>query len=373
VSERTARAIAIDALGRIDEGAYANLVLPPLLDRSRLEDRDRHLVTELVYGTTRMRRACDFVLAPLLRREVEPDVRTALRMGTYQLVFLGTPAHAAVSTTVDVAPARARGFVNAVLRRVAEAGRPRWPDPATELSYPDWVVERLVADVGEHDAMGALRRMNVPAPPHRRPDGYVQDPASQWVAEATEAGEADLVVDVCAAPGGKATWMAHTAGRVVAGDARPSRAQLIAGNARRTQVTNVSVIVMDGRAAPLRDASATRVLVDAPCSGLGVLGRRPDARWRLGPEAVDQLATLQRAVVDDAVRLLAPGALLVYSVCTMTNAETVDVDAWLADAHPDLVPMPPPDDPWRPRGRGALLLPQAAGTDGMYVLRLRRP
>jgi len=373
VTERTARAIAIDALGRVDEGAYANLVLPPLLDRSGLPDRDRHLVTELVYGTTRMRRACDFVLERHLRREVEADVRTALRMGVYQLVFLGTPAHAAVTTTVDVAPARARGFVNAVLRRVAEAGPPRWPNPATELSYPDWVLERLVADIGEHDAMGALRRMNVPAPSHRRPDGYVQDPASQWVAEAVEAGEADVVVDVCAAPGGKATWMAHTAGRVVAGDVRPSRAQLIAGNAVRTKVNNVSVVIMDGAAAPLRGGSATRALVDAPCSGLGVLGRRPDARWRLGPEAVDQLAALQRVVVEDAIRLLAPGALLVYSVCTMTTAETLDVDAWVAEAHPELEALPPPGQPWRPHGRGALLLPQAAGTDGMFVLRLRRP
>ncbi|MBV8959148.1 MAG: hypothetical protein JO087_10280, partial [Actinobacteria bacterium] len=202
MSDRTARAVAFEALRRVEEGAYANLVLPPLLERSGLPDRDRHLVTELVYGTTRMRRACDFVLEPLFRREVEADVRTALRMGVYQLVFLGTPPHAAVSTTVDVAPARARGFVNAVLRRVTEAGRPRWPNPATELSYPDWVVERLVAELGEHDAMAALRRMNVPTPPHRRADGYVQDPASQWVAESVDAGATDVVVDICAAPGG---------------------------------------------------------------------------------------------------------------------------------------------------------------------------
>jgi 16S rRNA (cytosine967-C5)-methyltransferase len=320
-----------------------------------------------------MRRACDFVLKPLLQREVEPEVRTALRLGTYQLVFLGTPAHAAVSTTVDVAPSRARGFVNAVLRRASEAGRPRWPDTATELSYPDWVVERLVADVGKTDALAALRRMNIPAPPHRRPDGYIQDPASQWVAELVEAGAGDVVVDVCAAPGGKATWMAPASSFVVAGDARVSRTGLIAENARRTKARNVRVVALDGRRPPLRSACAARVLVDAPCSGLGVLGRRPDARWRAQPGTVDELAALQRDILAGAIDLVAPGGHVVYSVCTMTGAETLDIDGWLADTYPELGAVPPPGEPWSPHGRGALLLPQAAGTDGMYVLRLRRP
>lgn len=372
MSERTARAVAFEALHRIEEGAYANLVLPPLLERSGLPERDRHLVTELVYGTTRMHRACDFVMAPFLQREVEPEVRTALRLGTYQLVFLGTPPHAAVSTTVDVAPSRARGFVNAVLRRVSEAGRPRWPDTATELSYPDWVVECLVADLGKTDALAALTRMNIPASPHRRPDGYVQDPASQWVAELVDAGEGDVVVDLCAAPGGKATWMARTADHVVAGDARVARTGLIVENARRTKVRNLSAVALDGRCPPLRAACAARVLVDAPCSGLGVLGRRPDARWRVLSETVDEVARLQREILASAAELVAPEGDLVYSVCTMTTAETLDIDGWLAAEHPGLEPLPPPGDPWRPHGRGALLLPQAAGTDGMYVLRLRR-
>jgi 16S rRNA (cytosine967-C5)-methyltransferase len=373
VSERTARAVAYEALRRVEEGAYANLVLPPLLERSGLPERDRHLVTELVYGTTRMHRACDFALAPFLQREVEPEVRTALRLGAYQLVFLGTPAHAAVSTTVDVAPARARGFVNAVLRRLSEASRPRWPDAATELSYPDWVVQRLVEDLGKTDALAALRRMNIPAPPHRRPDGYVQDPASQWVAELVDAGLGDVVVDVCAAPGGKATWMAPAAKFVVAGDARVARTGLIAQNARRTKARNVKAVALDGRRPPLRPGCATRVLVDAPCSGLGVLGRRPDARWRALPETVEELAVLQREILAGAIDLVAPGGHLIYSVCTMTRAETLDIDAWLADSNPELEALPPPAAPWVPHGRGGLVLPQAAGTDGMYVLRLRRP
>jgi 16S rRNA (cytosine967-C5)-methyltransferase len=111
------------------------------------------------------------------------------------------------------------------------------------------------------------------------------------------------------------------------------------------------------------------VLVDATCSGIGVLRRRPDARWRVDADAVGRLAALQREIVESAIGLLRPGGTLVYSVCTLTEAETLGLDRWLADAHPELAQIEPLGDPWRPHGRGALLLPQAAGTDGMAVFR----
>ncbi|TMM11506.1 MAG: hypothetical protein E6G01_17155 [Actinobacteria bacterium] len=144
-STATSRRVALDALVRIEHGAYANLALPALLARSGLSRRDRAFATELVYGTTRMRRACDWLLDPYVRRALDDDVRAALRLGTYQLALAGTSPHAAVAATVDAAPQRARGLVNAVLRKVASALPPEWPDDATELSYPDWVVERLVS------------------------------------------------------------------------------------------------------------------------------------------------------------------------------------------------------------------------------------
>ncbi|HWC38666.1 MAG TPA: transcription antitermination factor NusB, partial [Acidimicrobiales bacterium] len=134
--ERTAREVAVDALVRIEHGAYANLVLPSLLARSRLPARDRAFATDLVYGTTRMRRACDWLLEPHVRRRLDDDVRSTLRLGTYQLAVAGTSPHAAVAATVDAAPPRDRGLVNAVLRKVASALPPAWPDEATELSYP---------------------------------------------------------------------------------------------------------------------------------------------------------------------------------------------------------------------------------------------
>lgn len=367
----TARRVALDALVRVDEGAYANLVVPPMLDRSGLAERDRHLVTELVYGTTRMRRAVDWLVDGHLSRDVEPVVRAALRMGAYQLAFLETPAHAAVGETVAATPKRARSIVNAVLRKVADALPAAWPDDATTLSYPDWVIGALTDAVGPTRAREALVAMNQPAQVTRRPDGYVQDLASQWVAALVE--PTGRVVDLCAGPGGKATAMAHHAELVVACDVQPVRAGLIAENAVRTNTPAVATVVADGRRPSLRPEAAQRVLVDAPCSGLGVLRRRADARWRISASDVTELAALQRALVDAAVELVAPGGVLVYSVCTLTLEETVAVDEWTADGHPELEPLPAPDHPWEPVGRGARLLPQTAGTDGMYLLRLRRP
>jgi len=375
-----ARAVAVDALVRIDHGAYANLVLPRVLERSGLAPMDRRFATELVYGTTRMRRSCDWLVDRFLTREPDPVARAALRLGAYQLEFLRTPPHAAVGATVAAAPARARGLVNAVLRKVATAGHPGddgavqgWPGVGVRLSYPDWIVERLVADLGSADATAALEAMDRPPPVTQRDDGYTQDQASQWVAEAVGAGPGDLVADLCAAPGGKATAMARSgAALVVGGDRRPTRAALIAANAARVATPAVAVVVADGRRPPLRAASLDRVLVDAPCSGLGVLRRRADARWRMTPDEVPRLAQLQRELLDAAAGLTRRGGLLAYSVCTMTAAETTGVDAWLSAEHPEMVARQPPGPPWEPAGRGARLLPQSAGTDGMFLLLLER-
>jgi 16S rRNA (cytosine967-C5)-methyltransferase len=179
------------------------------------------------------------------------------------------------------------------------------------------------------------------------------------------------VADTCAGPGGKATAIAATGAYVVATDVQVARARLILVNARRLDA-DVAVMASDGRAPALRRGSFPRVLVDAPCSGLGVLRRRPDARWRVDAAEVERLAALQRDLVEAAIDLVSPGGDLVYSVCTMTAAETVGIDEWLADAHPELTPLPMPEGAWRAHGRGAILLPQAAGTDGMFLLRVHR-
>ena len=365
-----ARKVALDALIRIEQdGAYANLALGSILKRSKLDQRDRGFVTELVYGVSRMRRACDFLVDRFTMRDLDVPTRNLLRLGAYQLQFLGTPAHAAVSATVAVAPGRTRGLVNAVLRRVADAPV-EWPDDATRLSYPDWIVETLSVDLGRDDAIAALEAMNSAPQVTERPDGYVQDQASQWVAAAVEAEPGERVLDMCAAPGGKATAMALTGAHVIAADLSPVRSGLVRANATRLG-SDVHAVAMDGRRPSFASRSFDRVLVDAPCSGLGVLRRRPDARWRIDESGVERLAALQRELLDSAVALVRPGGTLVYSVCTLTTRETIDIDTWLAESHPELEPLVPLTAPWRIHGRGALLLPQAAGTDGMAVLRFR--
>ena len=373
----TARGLAAGCLLRVERGAYANLALPPLLERSPLEPRDRRFATELVYGTTRMRRACDWLVDAHLRGPVDPVVRVLLRMGAYQLAFAGTPPHAAVSETVDEAPYRVRGLINAVLRKVARALPPEWPDLGSELSYPDWVIDRLVADLGSVRAEAALRAMNEPATVTERPDGYVQDPASQAVAAyaASLVPDGGTVIDGCAGPGGKATALAGSgAGLVVAADVRPGRAALVAANARRVGATGIAVIVADGRAPATRPGSADMVLVDAPCTGLGVLGRRPDARWRIEASALASLVGLQRELLAAAIALLRAGGVLVYSVCTMTAAETVEQDDWLAGRFPAVCAVGGPEGgDWRDHGRGRLLLPEAGRHDGMYCIGLRTP
>ncbi|CAN5770510.1 transcription antitermination factor NusB [soil metagenome] len=367
-----ARGLALDVLQRIGEGARANAALAEALDGTALEPRDRAFATELVYGTTRMARACDYLVEPFVLRRLDPATRSALRLGAYQLHFLRTPAHAAVSATVQIAPRRSRGLVNAILRRVADTP-PSWPDTATRLSYPDWIIERLVADLGEADGLAALDAMNAAPTLTERPDGYAQDRASQWVASSVGASAGERVADLCAAPGGKSTAMASTGAHVLASDIDPDRVALVAAAVQRTSARSVAVVVADGRTPPWPPASFYRVLVDAPCSGLGVLHRRPDARWRRLPADVARLTTLQCQLLGAAADLLRPGGTLVYSVCTLTAEETLGVDTWLASAHPELVAIDPPGPPWRRHGRGALLLPQTAGTDGMFVLRLGLP
>jgi 16S rRNA (cytosine967-C5)-methyltransferase len=427
----SARVVALDALVRIEDGAYAHVVLPAMLATSHLDDRDRAFTTELVYGTVRSQRRLDDLLGHVVKRPIrrlDPPVRAALRLGAYQLLH-DTPPHAAVASTVDAVGARsprARGFVNANLRALTRLPRP-WPEPtrdAVALSYPDWLVARLTEELGADDARAALAAMNEPATVTLRPDprrvtaaaladelraagaevepgrlvpeavlvrgigdpgrlpavqdgrATPQDQGSQAVVAALAPAPGERIADLAAAPGGKATAIAEQVGDdgvVVALDVDAGRVRMIDGARHRIGLPHLFPVVGDGRTPPLVAGAFDRVLLDAPCSGIGVLRRRPDARWRLQPEAIDELAALQRELLAAAVPLVRPGGVLVYSVCTVTAAETLAADEWIAEARPELVALPPPGSPWRAHGRGALLLPHDAGTDGMYVLRLSAP
>lgn len=364
-----ARAIAAQLLDRIEgDGAFANLVLAS----ADLPERDAGFITELVYGVTRLRRALDHLIDGFVSEPPDLATRNLLRVGAYQLHMMDTPAYAAVSETVEAASRRQRGFVNAVLRRVADMA-PTWPTEAIRLSYPDWVVERLENDLGADDAHAALERMNRPSPVTVRPDGYVQDLASQWVAELVDPQPGERVLDMCAGPGGKATALARSRITVVAADHRRHRASLVAANAAKTGAPLAGVVAADGCHPPFRRSSFDRVLVDAPCSGLGVLGRRADTRWRVKPDDVEQLARLQAELVLAAFDLVRPGGVVIYSVCTMTSAETVAIDEIVAREHPDAVAVPMGDPRWRSCARGALVLPQDHNTDGMFAVIYKTP
>ena len=216
--------------------------------------------------------------------------------------------------------------------------------------------------------------MNVAAEVHIRDDGYMKDTSSQAVAAAVPVSPGGLVLDACAAPGGKATAIAGTGARVIAADSRHSRAGLIVANRRRLDLDDLHVVQADGAAPPYVDTTFDAVLVDAPCSGLGALRRRADARWRIRPGDVDELADLQQRILLASAPLVKLGGSLVYSVCTLTKAESVDVVAATAGAlaalgfRADL----PADGDWEPYGPDTLVVVPGAATDGMALARWRR-
>lgn len=423
----TPRRVALDALVRVEAGAFSHVLVPSLLRRSGLTRSDRAFVTHLVYGTLRERRRLDALVAPNSRRPLatlDAPARNALRLGVYQLLH-GIPPHAALAETVDAVPERGRGYVNAVLRAVAANGPP-WPEPqdvATSLSYPDWIVAKLSANFGETESYAALAAGNEPAGVTLRPNlsrtstsdleaelrrtgvevrpgtlvpgalvtrgigdpaalaairegrATPQDEASQAVVTLLAPREGERVLDVAAGPGGKATAigeLVEMSGTVVALDLHGGRLRLVADAARRLGLHNVQCMRADGRHLPVAPGSFDRVLLDAPCSGLGVLQRRPEARWRARADAIETLAALQRSLLAAAASAVRPGGLLVYSVCTLTAEETVEVGEHAVATLTGFEVLEGPGSPWRTWGPGALLLPHDAGTDGMFVLALHR-
>ena len=368
------RRLALTLLRRIEEeGAFANLVVPSTLDRSSLSRSDRAMVTDLVYGTTRLRRACDALVDRHISSPPDAATRRILRLGAYQWGWGGVPAHAAVHETVSLAPRRVRGFVNAILRRTVEGPPPselKWPSFASQLSVPDWIYDLYLEEVGQEHAVASLARMNVPPAPVVRDDGYVQDRASTWVAAAVNAQQGERILDLCAAPGGKATALVGEGASVIAADLRPQRAGLIAENAHRLGLSGsqLSVLAADGTLPPFAPNSFDAVLLDAPCSGLGALRRRPDSRWRVEPRDIDVLSSLQQSLIDSATDLVKPGGRFVYSVCTINASESIDhsmPDGWEVD-------LAEPEGEWQRFGDGWRVLPHEADTDGMVMMRYRR-
>lgn len=430
-----ARLVAFEVLKtvRVDD-AYTNLALPALLRQHGLSGRDAAFVTELASGTIRWRGTYDAVLAACIDRplaKVEAKVLDALRLGCHQLLGMRVPSHAAISTTVDLVRDRvsagAAGFANAVLRKVSQHDLAGWvaqvapDDPATAWSHPAWVVEELRAALGVDAELAALLaadndppRVTLVARPGRAtrdelpgeptplsPYGVtlaggdpgqvpavaegragVQDEGSQLVAIAAAAVPVDgpdaRWLDLCAGPGGKAALLAALAAErgatLVASERQPHRAGLV----RRSLAGAAGVagvVTADGTAPPYRDGAFDRVLVDAPCTGLGALRRRPEARWRRRPQDVAELADLQRRLLDSALDLTRPGGVVLYATCSPVLAETRDVVSAALAARDDVVLEPialAVPDSAGPLPGTVQLWPHRHGTDAMFLALLRR-
>ena len=409
-----ARRAAFGVVRRVfEEDAYADRALRSAVEG--LDERDRALAQRLAYGTVQRVRTLDHAIETLGGRpvaKIDPPVLAALRLGAYQLGYVdGVPRYAAVNESVELVrmagPARAVPFANAVLRRVAEGIRPlldALPEEtarqaALRHSYPDWVAETWWRDLGPDAARALMRAQNEPAetavrvnrrradpeqiPGERDPDlpdariverveerwleeGLVwpQSRGSQLAGLAVGAREGERTLDLCAAPGGKATQLA---GEVVAVEKNPGRARELRENVERLGATNVTVVEADGLALPPELTGFDRALVDAPCSGLGVLAARPDLRWRAEP-----LPELQLELLRAAAERVEPGGTVVYAVCTVNHDENeAVVDASGLEAEPLGEEWPRFAHPERPEFLRTL--PHEHGTSGFFVARLRVP
>ena len=451
----------------VADGAYANLEMPAILRRHRLEGRDAAFATELAFGTIRWQGFYDVVVAEAAGRptaRIDPQVLDVLRLGAHQLLGMRVATHAAADQTVGlakvVAGAGASGFVNAVMRRISERPVEEWraevvPDGggvaalSVRHSHPEWVVTALRAALLGHGRAGAatidaelealLTVDNDPPSVHvvvwsglttveelcasdgTRPsrtspvgvvlgagdpggipavrDGRaaVQDEGSQLVALALAAAPTspDLPtrwLDLCSGPGGKAGvlgGLAVAAGAdLVATEVSPHRADLVRSTLRalarhaRGLGRSIEVRTADGREVGAEEpATYARVLVDVPCTGLGALRRRPEARWRRQPSDVAELAPLQRALLASALDAVAPGGVVGYATCSPHVAETRFVvgdvlkkrsDVDVEDARPLFtdaagVPLDGLGD-----GPFVQLWPHVHGTDAMFFALLRR-
>ena len=381
---------------------------------------------------------------------VHPEVLDVLRLGAYQLLFSRVPAHAAVDESVRLARAHTHAgesgarFVNAILRGVSRDGEPPPPDASTDplghlavkWSFPEWMVARVVEAVGEDQAPALLEALDTQAPTHVRarigrttrealidalaregvsaaptpnaPYGLtvealrdvaaspafkaglytVQDEASQLVACLCEPAEDARILDLCAAPGGKATALAEAAprGHIDAVDRSPRKVAQVRAGAVRLGLSHVHTRAGDGAAALAfsEHGAYDLVLVDAPCTGLGVLRRHPEAKWRVTEDDVSRLAAQQARLLANAARYVSlggvrpegvrPGGVLVYSVCTFTREETTEITRGFLAAAPGFTLEPPTDASLRalaPDGE-LRLFPHTHGTDAFYAARFRR-
>jgi len=446
----TAREVALKVLYKIEvEDTYANIALREALHTHVLNNLDRALLTELVYGTTRTRNTLDWFLNQLLNKgiqKVTPWIRNILRMGVYQLYYLDRiPVSAAVDEAVKLAkkyghPGTVK-LVNGVLRnferRKKEFVFPDLKEKPVEhislkYSHPEWMVKSWIEQFGIDATIALCMANNRPATNSIRtntlkisrdelikelekeglvvhkslftPEGVIvkefnsleglqsfkqghfllQDEASMLVAHLLHPRPEDLVIDACAAPGTKTTHLAQLKsdhGQIIACDVYEHKLDLIKDNCRRLGIDSITTYLTDARKlGKLYPAKADCLLVDAPCSGLGVLRRRPDSRWKKNPEQIKELKKLQLEILNSACASLKSGGTLVYSTCSITQEENVEVVKEFLKANPNFklnsllgflpFALERAEDRETAKNGYLQLLPHIHGTDGFFVARM---
>ena len=437
--QKSPRELAVEILNRIDQkGAHAEPLLDAALSGTGIQNpQDRGLLTELVYGTLRMRGRLDWIVGRLYRGDdaaLETPVRNILRTGLYQLLFTDRiPPFAAVNEAVGIAkkscPAAA-GLVNAILRNVLrEKEHIAWPemakDPGRAIavlhSHPRWLVERWLDRYGIDETIAACRANNGIPPLAVRVNGLktsrekavatlaaegitaettrysqdgiilttpaaglretaafrgglirVQDEASQLVARLCAPKPGERVLDLCAGAGGKTLHLAalmKNRGKITAVDLHPDQLRLLTAEASRLGVTIVET--HPGNATRTPDAFSgafDRVLLDAPCSGLGTLRRNPEIRWRIAPADLEKCAQIQRRLLWSAALCMKPGGRLVYTTCTVTPEENENVVTDFLASHPAFTCISPESIPLELIDANGFFrtFPHHHGTDGFF-------
>lgn len=447
----SSRETALKIMYRVEEeGAYANIELNKVLSNTQMDKQDRSLVTQLVYGTIRMRGNVDYILSQFLKNplnKITPWIRLILRLGVYQMIFMDKiPDRAAVNESVNLSkkyghPGTVK-LVNGVLRNVAR-NKETLTYPALEkdavnhiavvYSHPKWLVKRWIKQLGVEetinlcaannsslpvtvrtntlkidreqlidklDGEGVLAKAGDNTPESITLEGLppiaslpsfksglfqVQDESSMLVAHVLGAKAGDQVIDVCAAPGGKTTHIAQTmnnTGVIKAFDLHQHKLGLISESCQRLGINIIDAAQGDSRNLPANLKEwADCVLVDAPCSGLGVLRRRPDSRWNKSAELIEELVDIQKDILKAAAQTVKPGGVLVYSTCTISPEENESMVQGFLQSHPDfalepitsLLPFSLGEKEKSQADKGMLqLLPQVHGTDGFFISKMRR-
>ncbi|MDR7074515.1 16S rRNA (cytosine(967)-C(5))-methyltransferase RsmB [Fictibacillus barbaricus] len=443
------RAIALEVLVKVEQNqAYSNLQLNQALQKADVNEKDKALLTSIVYGTIQRKNTIDFYLEQLLNKPIKKKDRwvlSLLRLSIFQMLYMDrVPDHAIIHEAVEIAKYKGHqglaGMVNGILRKLQREGTDAMDEKlgnsaekeALKYSMPFWLYQRWSSQFGAENAEKMAESNLIPAPVTARintmlssrtavldelneegitaaegelssegiviKNGYlpnskaykeglvtIQDESSMLVARAVGAKPGEIVLDACAAPGGKSTHLAEMMkgeGRVVSLDLHQHKIELIKKQAERLGLNNIDARTLDARKVKeeFETESFDRVLVDAPCSGFGVIRKKPDLKWAKTEQDVKRLTSIQKDILHSASQMVKPEGILVYSTCTVDKEENAEVSEWFLSEHPEFEwdphfseKMPENVKPFIIEERSDLqIMPHYFNSDGFYIAAYRK-